>query len=105
VLFLQQHVHSGLGMYLTDLTFIEDGNPDMVDAGLINFDKRRKQAQVIKDIQQYQQTPYCLLEVPTIKSYLLKTSGMDEELAYAVSLSIEPRDDTSNAPTPLASLR
>lgn len=34
-----------LGVYLTDLTFIEDGNKDTTKAGdkeLINFDKRYK---------------------------------------------------------------
>jgi hypothetical protein len=30
-----------LGVYLSDLTFIEDGNADTVHNGLINFDKQR----------------------------------------------------------------
>ena len=46
-----------LGMYLTDLTFIEDGNPDTVD-GLINFVKRRLYANVIRDLQQFQFLEY-----------------------------------------------
>jgi hypothetical protein len=46
------------GVYLSDLTFIEDGNADTVHNGLINFDKRRFLANVISEIQQYQQTPY-----------------------------------------------
>ncbi|CAG8769421.1 2943_t:CDS:2, partial [Ambispora leptoticha] len=45
-----------LGVYLTDLTFIEDGNPDTLkkDRALINFSKRMKTAEVIREIQQYQ---------------------------------------------------
>jgi hypothetical protein len=46
-----------LGMFLTDLTFIEDGNSDFTKDKLINFTKRRYVAQVILEIQQYQQIP------------------------------------------------
>jgi len=48
-----------LGVYLTDLTFIEDGNPDRLktDERLINFGKRQKTAEVIKEIMIYQSTP------------------------------------------------
>ena len=48
------------GMYLTDLTFIEDGNPDKV-GHMINFVKRRLYANVIREIQQYQVGRICLL--------------------------------------------
>lgn len=41
------------GVYLTDLTFIEDGNPDYVNE-LINFTKRSLIYTVISKIQQYQ---------------------------------------------------
>lgn len=64
-----------LGVYLSDLTFIEDGNPDVVHGGLINFDKRRLLASVLTEIQQYQQTPYPLQEVPLIRDYLMSTRG------------------------------
>jgi son of sevenless-like protein len=43
-----------LGIYLTDLTFIEDGNKDNNEMGLINFTKRKQIAAVIREIQQYQ---------------------------------------------------
>lgn len=65
-----------LGLYLTDLTFIEDGAQDYTDGGLVNFDKRRLLASVIKEIQQYQQVPYCLSEVPVIKEYLHHVEGI-----------------------------
>src|SRR3990167_1564786 len=49
-----------LGVYLTDLTFIEDGNPNYV-SGLINFSKCQKIASVISEIVRYQ-VPYKQLQ-------------------------------------------
>lgn len=49
------HVRSLLvrrGMHLTDLTFIEDGNPDKIN-GLINFKKRELLIDTISIIQQF----------------------------------------------------
>merc|ERR1712130_769672 len=37
-----------LSMYLKDLTFIEDGNPDVIGDGLVNVFKRRQIAQIIQ---------------------------------------------------------
>ena len=79
-----------LGMYLTDLTFIEDGNPDKV-GDLPNFFKRRLIANVIAEIQQYQQTPYQLEEAASIKKFLLGVDLLDKEIAYQRSLLIVPR--------------
>eukprot|EP01102_Stenamoeba_stenopodia_P023215 TRINITY_DN9920_c0_g1_i2.p1 TRINITY_DN9920_c0_g1~~TRINITY_DN9920_c0_g1_i2.p1 ORF type:complete len:887 (+),score=262.77 TRINITY_DN9920_c0_g1_i2:248-2908(+) len=82
-----------LGMYLTDLTFIEDGNPDKLADGLINFAKRRRIAAVILEIQQYQQTPYALQPIPTIINLLSGgLQGLDEKAAYNMSLMVEPRE-------------
>lgn len=80
-----------LGMYLTDLTFIEE-NGDLV-GDLHNIFKRRMVAQVIINIQQYQQSTYNLEEVPVIKKYLdqLSTIIMDKEACYQRSLLILPR--------------
>lgn len=74
-------------MYLTDLTFIEDGNKDYVtDEGLINFDKRRKISTVIREIQQYQQTPYCLEAVPWLQDMLNNVEYWEENETYVRSL-------------------
>jgi len=81
-----------LGMYLTDLTFIEEGNPDFIGE-LINFDKRRRIAVVIKEIQQYQNEPYCFKEVSIIQGFLLAGGEyVDENRCYQLSLQVEPRD-------------
>ncbi len=42
-------------MYLKDLTFIEDGNPDIItDFKLINFNKRTQLSKIILKIKEYQ---------------------------------------------------
>ena len=43
------------GVYLTDLTFIEDGNPEKID-GLINWGKKQMTAGVIREITLFQST-------------------------------------------------
>lgn len=96
----REHLHSVdppcipyVGVYLTDLTFIEDGNPDYLSDSkvLINFDKRRKISQVIREIQQYQQTPYCLEAVPAIQEYLLNAEFWGENETYEASLKLEAK--------------
>lgn len=63
-----------LGVNLTDLTFIEDGNQDFLpDTHLVNFDKRNKVYQLIhNNLERFQQVPYALHAIPSIQEYLKK---------------------------------
>jgi son of sevenless-like protein len=83
-----------LGVYLTDLTFIEDGIPSLTPSDLINFNKRAKTAEVIRDIQQYQNVPYQLLPVPELQEYILSNmqAAGDVHEMYERSLAVEPRE-------------
>eukprot|EP00026_Physarum_polycephalum_P003142 Phypoly_transcript_03151.p1 GENE.Phypoly_transcript_03151~~Phypoly_transcript_03151.p1 ORF type:complete len:727 (+),score=161.57 Phypoly_transcript_03151:83-2263(+) len=83
-----------LGVFLTDLTFIEDGTKDTLNGrdDLIHFEKRRKVSMVIRDIQQYQQTPYHFNLEPTIKEALITLQSQDEDTLYKQSMTSEPRD-------------
>lgn len=83
-----------IGVYLTDLTFIEDGIPSLTPSELINFNKRAKTAEVIRDIQQYQNVPYLLQPVPELQDYILSNlqAAGDVHDMYERSLEIEPRE-------------
>merc|ERR1711916_273871 len=69
-----------LGMYLTDLTFIDDGNPDFVqsptNAKLINFYKRTLVVNVIHEVQQYQQTRYELPNNNELEAFIQELPRM-----------------------------
>lgn len=83
------------GIYLTDLTFIEDGIPSVIKkTQLINFAKRSKTAEVIRDIQQYQNVPYALQAVPELQDYILRSmqGASDVHEMYERSLEVEPRE-------------
>lgn len=83
------------GVYLTDLTFIEDGIPSIIKkTTLINFAKRAKTADVIRDIQQYQNVPYSLQPVTELQDYILSNmqAAGDVHEMYDKSLLIEPRE-------------
>lgn len=83
------------GVYLTDLVFIEDGIPSVVkNTELINFAKRTKTAEVILDIQKYQNVPYTLNPVPELQTWILdhmRNAGDVHEM-YNRSLEVEPRE-------------
>ncbi|ELR24733.1 aimless RasGEF, putative [Acanthamoeba castellanii str. Neff] len=86
-----------LGVHLSDLTFIEEGNPDMIE-GLINF-TRRLVFRVISELSRYQQTAYNLHPVPQIVDLLKREGGraasasppLAVEDLYRISERREPR--------------
>ncbi|CAJ2506269.1 Uu.00g003990.m01.CDS01 [Anthostomella pinea] len=83
------------GVYLTDLTFIEDGIPSIIKkTNMINFAKRAKTAEVIRDIQQYQNAPYSLQSVSELQDYILSNmqAAGDVHEMYDKSLVVEPRE-------------
>ena len=61
---------------------------------LINFSKRMKTAEVIRDLQQYQTVPYPFQRVPELQKWLddeLENSSEVQEL-YELSVQVEPRE-------------
>jgi len=79
-----------IGVYLKDLIFIEDGNPDTID-GLINFSKRQLLYKVIEEMQQYQLKPYDIKQDLSIAPFVQTIFKYDENHLYKLSLEREPR--------------
>ncbi len=81
-----------LGMYLSDLTFIEESTPNYTPEGLLNFAKMRMIAHVIREIRQFQQTPYKIEYNTKACCYLLDPNLLlDDDELYRLSLAIEPK--------------
>ncbi|AEO62069.1 hypothetical protein MYCTH_2313005 [Thermothelomyces thermophilus ATCC 42464] len=94
-----------LGMFLTDLTFVDVGNPatKTSDTGLtvINFDKHTRTAKSIGELQRFQ-IPYRLTELPDLQQWLTaeiervrekeKTGANTQAVHYRKSLLLEPRE-------------
>lgn len=114
-----------LGMYLTDLTFVDIGNPatkqmslgeseDDANSGLtvVNFDKHTRTAKIIGELQRFQ-IPYRLQELPDMQDWIAGQVRRVREgdqanvqvTYYRKSLLLEPREAANRAipdppPTP-----
>ena len=93
-----------LGVYLTDLTFLEEGNPDTVkidssaDGGeplvLINWPKHERYAATLAEIRSYQKTHYNLATCCALQTYLttqMPNFVLDSNEQYDRSLQLEQR--------------
>eukprot|EP01103_Thecamoeba_quadrilineata_P012596 TRINITY_DN3290_c0_g1_i3.p1 TRINITY_DN3290_c0_g1~~TRINITY_DN3290_c0_g1_i3.p1 ORF type:complete len:665 (-),score=119.66 TRINITY_DN3290_c0_g1_i3:58-2010(-) len=80
-----------MGVYLTDLTFIEEGNADTVD-NLINFRKKTLEYEIIISVQRFQKIAYNYKLVPQVLHLLLSNRSLSEAELYKISLQIEPRN-------------
>ncbi|GME89228.1 unnamed protein product [Ambrosiozyma monospora] len=84
-----------LGMFLSDLRFLTDGNPDYLhnNRSIINYNKRMNLTKTINDILKFSQHAYNFREVKEIKKYLAEVWAnlQDDEALYEMSLKLEPR--------------
>ncbi|KAJ3424243.1 guanine nucleotide exchange factor [Anaeramoeba flamelloides] len=91
-----------IGMFLTDLVFIDDGNANNMksvgsknnfNTNLINFEKRQKTARIIATIQQFQHIPFNFQKVEIIQNFISQHINVayDTKKLYQRSLVVEPR--------------
>ncbi|KAF2971443.1 hypothetical protein GQX73_g2084 [Xylaria multiplex] len=104
-----------LGMFLTDLTFVDIGNPatkrhpgigpNGQGMTVINFDKHSRTAKIIGDLQRFQ-LPYRLVEIPDMQEWLqaqiIRMKELDQSNVqvsyYRKSLLLEPRETALRTP-------
>jgi len=87
-----------LGTFLTDLTMIDTAIPDIVSQGLINFDKRRKEFEVLAQIKLLQgaANAYTIEPDQRFGRWFESVLIMDENEAHELSCQIEPTHPSSN---------
>ncbi|XP_018571237.1 ral guanine nucleotide dissociation stimulator-like 1 isoform X4 [Anoplophora glabripennis] len=80
-----------LGTFLTDLTMIDTAIPDTIGDGLINFDKRRKEFEVLAQIKLLQgaANAYHFTEDPAFDRWFDTILVLDDREAYQLSCQIE----------------
>ncbi|KAG7488225.1 hypothetical protein MATL_G00030270 [Megalops atlanticus] len=96
-----------LGTFLTDLTMLDTALPDLVEGGLINFEKRRREFEVIAQIKLLQSAcnSYCLNPDPAFLRWFHSQPQHSEEESYALSCEIEGVGDSSpTSPKPRKSM-
>ena len=82
-----------LGVYLQDLTFIEDGNPEQID-GLVNFERLGLVYGVLKEVLLYQNQSYAIPVLEPMSTLLISLPFATEKNLYQLSLIREPRGET-----------
>ncbi|XP_015211732.2 ral guanine nucleotide dissociation stimulator-like 1 isoform X1 [Lepisosteus oculatus] len=96
-----------LGTFLTDLTMLDTALPDFVENGLINFEKRRREFEVIAQIKLLQSAcnSYCLTPDPGFLRWFRSQPQYSEEESYTLSCGIEGLGDSSpTSPKPRKSM-
>jgi ral guanine nucleotide dissociation stimulator-like 1 len=89
-----------LGTFLTDLTMIDTAIPDRItDDGLINFDKRRKEFEVLAQIKLLQGAAkaYAIDTQPRFMQWWETVLVLDEREAFELSCQIEPNLTSSQS--------
>jgi len=79
-----------IGVYLSDITFVDEGNPDMID-GFINFAKHDMVYNAIREVILFQQSKYDYSSILLLQNYLCALPALGEKVLYDLSLAYEPR--------------
>lgn len=79
-----------IGVYLLDLTYIEDGNPNSIGR-LINFSKRRLIYTLIREVQLYQDQPFQFKPVEEIMGVLAVVLSISDDTTAAGLKKLEDR--------------
>uniref|UniRef100_H3B442 Ral guanine nucleotide dissociation stimulator like 3 n=1 Tax=Latimeria chalumnae TaxID=7897 RepID=H3B442_LATCH len=89
-----------LGTLLTDLTMLDTALPDYFEGGLINFEKRRRESEILSQIKQLQATccNYSLNADPDLIGWFYSQRQLSDEESYNISCEFEPPVDLSGNP-------
>eukprot|EP00835_Amoeboradix_gromovi_P004456 NODE_348_length_10403_cov_0.608210.p1 type:complete len:1268 gc:universal NODE_348_length_10403_cov_0.608210:1396-5199(+) len=95
---LQKPILPFLGVFITDMTFVDLGNNNFLPENhFINFDKRRKFSHLIKELNQYQRVPFNFVPISFIQEYLFTVKPeQNENKLFEMSQQVEPPEQQSD---------
>ncbi|XP_068270028.1 ral guanine nucleotide dissociation stimulator isoform X4 [Nyctibius grandis] len=87
-----------LGTFLTDLVMLDTAMKDFLDGGLINFEKRRKEFEVIAQIKLLQSAcnNYSFTQEDQFVEWFHSLERLSEAESYALSCEIEPLSESAS---------
>ncbi|XP_028412259.1 uncharacterized protein LOC114535076 [Dendronephthya gigantea] len=77
------------GVYLKDLIYISEGNPDYLNGGMVNLAKRRLLYAVLHQIRRFQVKSYNFEQVSEIQEFLLNTERYSDEELHRMSRKLD----------------
>ncbi|KFQ65363.1 Ral guanine nucleotide dissociation stimulator-like 1, partial [Phaethon lepturus] len=86
-----------LGTFLTDLIMLDTALQDYIEGGLINFEKRRREFEVIAQIKLLQSAcnSYCITPDQKFIQWFRRQEHLTDEESYSLSREVEAAADTS----------
>nr|XP_006136894.1 ral guanine nucleotide dissociation stimulator isoform X2 [Pelodiscus sinensis] len=87
-----------LGTFLTDLVMLDTAMKDFLDGGLINFEKRRKEFEVIAQIKLLQSAcnNYSFTQEDSFVEWFHGVERLSEAESYSLSCEIEPLSESAS---------
>ncbi|XP_063792815.1 ral guanine nucleotide dissociation stimulator isoform X8 [Pseudophryne corroboree] len=87
-----------LGTFLTDLVMLDTAMKDYLDGGLINFEKRRKEFEVIAQIKLLQSAcnNYSFIPEDSFVEWFHSVERLSEAESYSLSCEIEPLSESAS---------
>ncbi|XP_061201687.1 ral guanine nucleotide dissociation stimulator-like 1 isoform X1 [Neopsephotus bourkii] len=87
-----------LGTFLTDLIMLDTALPDYVEGGLINFEKRRREFEVIAQIKLLQSAcnSYCMAPDQKFIRWFRRQQHLTDKESYDLSREVEAAADTTS---------
>ena len=84
------------GIFLRDLTFVDDSLDNTLDNGFANFHKMKKMSSIMQSILHYQSSKFSFPVHGQLYNYLKNVTPLSEETLYDKSTKCEAPSDLWN---------
>ena len=78
-------------MYLTDLTFVNDGNSDYSN-GLWNILKRKKQYEILQNFVKFKEREFVFFPITTLQNYIMSIQPLSEDERYSLAIALSNKN-------------